>query len=255
MTTLTSGVNAIAATVQTALTNNYLRKTSGNILNADINAGAAIAYSKLNLGTSIVNADVNAAAAIAYSKLNLASSIVTGDIVNGTILNADISASAAVTQNKLAATPYCLAYRGNASGTQAFGSATGTVSFSAAQQTDGTMWTAGNPTRIFAPYTGYYTIVTDCNVTGAAMAGNDIFRVIKNAVTVLGNTAFYSSTANNSKGEFGVFLLSASEFIELQWFRTAATGVTTVIANGTNMLNPLTEPSHFGAMRLQFLGS
>lgn len=39
------------------------------ILNADVAAGAAIAYSKLSLGTSIVNADIATAAAIAISKL------------------------------------------------------------------------------------------------------------------------------------------------------------------------------------------
>lgn len=43
---------------------------------------------------SIVNADVSASAAIAYSKLNLASSVVTGDIVNGTLLTADLAANA-----------------------------------------------------------------------------------------------------------------------------------------------------------------
>jgi hypothetical protein len=42
---------------------------SGVIVNADVNASAAIAYSKLSLGTSIVNADVAAAAAIARTKL------------------------------------------------------------------------------------------------------------------------------------------------------------------------------------------
>jgi hypothetical protein len=42
---------------------------SGVIVNADVNASAAIDYSKLNLATSIVNADVSASAAIARSKL------------------------------------------------------------------------------------------------------------------------------------------------------------------------------------------
>lgn len=42
---------------------------NGNIDNTNIVAGAAIAYSKLNLATSIVNADIAAAAAIAVSKL------------------------------------------------------------------------------------------------------------------------------------------------------------------------------------------
>lgn len=66
---------------------------AGSLVNADVNASAAIAYSKLNLATSIVNADVNASAAIAYSKLNLANSIV----------NADVASGAAVAVNKLAA--------------------------------------------------------------------------------------------------------------------------------------------------------
>ena len=42
---------------------------SGVIVNADVNASAAIAYSKLSLTGSILNADINASAAIAYSKL------------------------------------------------------------------------------------------------------------------------------------------------------------------------------------------
>ena len=41
------------------------------ILNANIGAGAAIAYSKLSLSNSIVNADINASAAILESKLSL----------------------------------------------------------------------------------------------------------------------------------------------------------------------------------------
>jgi len=64
---------------------------TGVIVNADVNASAAIAYSKLNLATSIVNADINGSAAIAYSKLNLATSIV----------NADINASAAIAGSKI----------------------------------------------------------------------------------------------------------------------------------------------------------
>lgn len=40
-----------------------------NLVNADVSAGAAIVYSKLNLTGSIVNADIGASAAIASSKL------------------------------------------------------------------------------------------------------------------------------------------------------------------------------------------
>lgn len=55
------------------------------ITNAQIDAAAAIAYSKLALTGGIVNADVNASAGIAYSKLNLATSIVNGDLANATL--------------------------------------------------------------------------------------------------------------------------------------------------------------------------
>jgi hypothetical protein len=45
---------------------------AGSLVNADISASAAIAYSKLNLASSIVNADISASAAIVYSKLSIA---------------------------------------------------------------------------------------------------------------------------------------------------------------------------------------
>jgi hypothetical protein len=81
----------------------------GTIVDADINASAAIAYSKLNLANSIVtgdivdgtivDADISGTAAIAYSKLNLANSIVTGDIVDGTIVAADMDLTTGGTYN------------------------------------------------------------------------------------------------------------------------------------------------------------
>lgn len=65
--------------------------SSALLVNADVSASAAIAYSKLTLTGSIVNADINASAAIAYSKLTL----------TGSIVNADISSSAAIAYSKL----------------------------------------------------------------------------------------------------------------------------------------------------------
>jgi hypothetical protein len=64
---------------------------TGVIVNADINASAAIAYSKLALSSGITNTDVSASAAIAYSKLALSNSIV----------NADIGTSAAIAGTKI----------------------------------------------------------------------------------------------------------------------------------------------------------
>lgn len=66
---------------------------AAEIVNADVSASAAIAYSKLNLASSIVNADVSASAAIAYSKLAL----------TGSVVNADIANAAAIAVSKLAA--------------------------------------------------------------------------------------------------------------------------------------------------------
>ena len=95
---------------------------TGAIVNADINASAAIDKTKIS-GTAItasdngtvtstmiandtiVNADINSAAAIAYSKLNL----------SGGIVNADIASGAAIALSKLATDPLA---RANHTGTQ-----------------------------------------------------------------------------------------------------------------------------------------
>lgn len=81
----------------------------GTILNIDINASAAIAYSKLNLATSIVNADINASAAIDKTKISgtavtLADigTITSTMIENDSIINADIKSNAAIELGKLA---------------------------------------------------------------------------------------------------------------------------------------------------------
>jgi hypothetical protein len=52
---------------------------------------------------TIVNTDINASAAIAYSKLNLSGSIVSADIANDTIVDADINSAAAIARTKIAA--------------------------------------------------------------------------------------------------------------------------------------------------------
>ena len=105
---------------------------TGVIVNADVNASAAIDKTKISgtaitaadTGTvtstmiadgTIVNADVNASAAIAYSKLNINQSITSADIVNGAIIDDDINASAAIALSKLATDPLA---RANHTGTQ-----------------------------------------------------------------------------------------------------------------------------------------
>jgi hypothetical protein len=103
----------------------------GTILNADINASAAIDKTKIS-GTAvtvadsgtvtstmiadgtIVNGDISASAGIAYSKLSLNGTITSADIVNGTIVAADI-ADGTITAAKLTADPFA---RANHTGTQ-----------------------------------------------------------------------------------------------------------------------------------------
>jgi hypothetical protein len=121
-------------TLANGASNTLLKMNSGGttfeyglLANANVEASAAIAYSKLNLATSIVNADVSTSAAIAHSKfanitagsvlLGNASNVPTatalsGDVtVNssgvtaisaGVIVNAHINASAAIARTKLA---------------------------------------------------------------------------------------------------------------------------------------------------------
>jgi hypothetical protein len=91
---------------------------TGAIVNADINASAAIDKTKISgtaitaadTGTvtstmiadgTIVNGDISSSAAIAYSKLNLTGSITSSDITDGTIVNGDISSSAGIAYSKL----------------------------------------------------------------------------------------------------------------------------------------------------------
>ena len=106
---------------------------TGAIVNADINASAAIDKTKIS-GTAItaadsgtvtstmiangtiVDADVNSAAGIAYTKLSLGGTITSADLVDGTIVNSDINASAGIALSKLATDPLA---RANHTGTQA----------------------------------------------------------------------------------------------------------------------------------------
>jgi hypothetical protein len=104
---------------------------NGTIVNADINASAAIDKTKIS-GTAvtvadsgtvtstmiadgtIVNGDISTSAGIAYSKLSLNGTITSADIVNGTIVAGDI-ADGTITAAKLTADPFA---RANHTGTQ-----------------------------------------------------------------------------------------------------------------------------------------
>jgi hypothetical protein len=92
--TSTSG-NAATAT---ALATPRALSLTGDVTATGVNfdGSAAVALTTAYGAGSIDNADINASAAIAYSKLDLNGTITSADIVDGTIVNTDINASAAI---------------------------------------------------------------------------------------------------------------------------------------------------------------
>jgi cytoskeletal protein CcmA (bactofilin family) len=85
-TTFTSGVTISGGTITMPFVAGVLKSDGSGVVSS----------------SAVVDADVDAAAAISYSKLSLASSIVSADLVDGTIVDGDVSASAALARSKLA---------------------------------------------------------------------------------------------------------------------------------------------------------
>jgi hypothetical protein len=119
--TITANLTGTASTATVATTANALTTARDFQLTGDVEASAVSfdGTGAVNLVTSIgtgaiTNADINASAAISYSKLSLAGTITSSDIVNGTIVAADI-ADGTITAAKLTADPFA---RANHTGTQ-----------------------------------------------------------------------------------------------------------------------------------------
>ena len=181
---------------------------TGAIVNADINASAAIDKTKIS-GTAItagdsgtvtsamiandtiVNADINSAAAIAYSKLNL----------SGGIVNADIAGAAAIALSKLATDPLA---RANHTGTQTASTIsdfdtqvrTSKLNQMSAPAADVSMATykitnLGTPTASADAATKAYVD----NIVGGAPAALD---TLNELAAALNNDANFSTTVTNS---------------------------------------------------------
>jgi hypothetical protein len=109
----TTGVHGLTGTVVgTTDTQTLTNKT----INASNNTISNITSAMITDGT-IVNADISASAAIAYSKLALTGAITSSDIANDTIVNADINTAAAIAATKIAGTAVTQADTGTVSGT------------------------------------------------------------------------------------------------------------------------------------------
>jgi len=165
------------------VTGKLLKSSAATIVNADVNASAAIAYSKLNLATSIVNADVNASAAIAYSKLNLATSII----------NADVNASAAIALSKLAATTASRALISDASG---FVSAATTTSTEIGYVNGVTSAIQTQINTKQATITGGATTITSSNLTASRALASDASGKVAVSATTSAELAFVSGVTS-----------------------------------------------------------
>ena len=108
---------------------------AGVIVDADVNASAAIAYSKLNLATSIVNADINASAAIVDTKLATIStaSKVSNSATTATSANTASAIVARDASGNFTAGTITANLTGNVSGSS--GSTTGNAATATALQT------------------------------------------------------------------------------------------------------------------------
>jgi hypothetical protein len=107
--TLAAGdIPALTGDIEKAAGSSTTSIAAGAIVNADVNASAAIVRSKLDFGSGLVNADLAAGAAIAYSKLNLVGSVTNADlagsiayaklVLTGSVTNADLAGSIALTK-------------------------------------------------------------------------------------------------------------------------------------------------------------
>jgi hypothetical protein len=97
-----SGVNLTALNASNLGSGTVPLARLSGITNAQIDAAAAIAYSKLALTGSILNADINASAAIVYSKLVLTNSIVAGDLTAASVTMAKIAQAGATSGQVIA---------------------------------------------------------------------------------------------------------------------------------------------------------
>ena len=105
--------NFTAGTITANVTGN-VSGSAGTVTNGVYTTDTGTVTSTMIANGTIVNADIAAGAAISYSKLNLAGTITSADISNGTIVAADI-ADGTITAAKLVSDPYA---RANHTGTQ-----------------------------------------------------------------------------------------------------------------------------------------
>ena len=194
---------------------------NGTIVDADVNASAAIGLSKLATGSlptgitiasanivdgTIVDTDINASAAIGLSKLATGTlptgiTVASANIVDGTIVDADINASAAIGLSKLATgalpTGITVASANIANGTIVDADISATAEIAVSKLANGTarqlLQTDAAGTGV--EFTSNVDVPGTLDVTGAATFDSTA-RFIGN-VTVDGSIIFEGATADD----------------------------------------------------------
>lgn len=154
------------------------------------------------------NDNIDASAAIAYSKLSL----------TGGIVNADISASAAIARSKIAATVSCSLYK---SSTQSIsGSTLTSVTFNAEEWDTATMHDTGsNTSRIVVPTTGKYHLEAQVNF---GTTEDKYIAFAKNGSVIMYGSRNTGTNHNISR----IVDATAGDYFEVQAYTTAGGGAT-----------------------------
>lgn len=153
---------------------------AGSIVNADVSASAAIAYSKLALSGSVTNADL--AGSIAYSKLSLSNSIT----------NADLAGS--ITYSKLAAVPRVRLRR---AANQSQGAGEFAISWDTEDTDTNGYWSSGTTVTVPAGLGGMYSLAGRFTAS-AGLSGASYCYVYINSATKY----TYYVPSGNDNGSF-----------------------------------------------------
>lgn len=214
-------------TVSKALVSTGSAPSWALLVNANIDATAAIAYSKLTLTGSIVNADISASAAIAYSKLAL----------TGSIVNADVSTSAAIAFSKLASLTSAHILVGSAGNVATDVAVSGDISITNAGVTAyaGTVSTAKGGTGLTSYTAGdtvYYASGTA--LTKVAIGAANTVNVSTGTAPSWSTSLALASTFSATTGSFSsvVGILAAAETDVALFIGAASTASTEVAQYG-----------------------
>jgi hypothetical protein len=185
------------------------------------------------------NDNIAADAKIAYSKLNLASSIVSNDIADGTIINGDINASAAIAFSKLAALPSTNILVGNGSN----------VATAVAMSSDATLANTGALTIANSAVTtvkindGAVTsrklnLTTDQNTSAGTLTGHtsSTFTEVTNTPISL-TTAVSSNVKLTVSGRWYINAAAGAKTMQLRLYRDANALGTALVYDSTGANN------------------